>query len=1192
MSSVIVPQSHEPSENRTRNKIALGYALLDEKLHIIEPGSLRLFIDGSQIELLQGKSIFQIFPGLDKFEEQLRTYVEQASTGSGFSTPVGVEFRNTRGHPFYLHFETIFSVQGILVIVTDLSLIYSIEYELNRSRKQLDEIRDRLSQQVHDFAQTEARLFESSIDLRETRQLYSDRVARLEALHKISAALSFTLETKPLLELIVEQAARLLNADSCSVALLDPETGELVFHAAVDAIIGKRIPPGEGIMFRSLQGGSAQIVQDVQDDPDHYKQTGEESNLRARSMLAVPLQAPERNIGVLAAVNRKPTNFSIEDRDLLVTMASYAAIAIENASLFEQVQQQKRDLEIKVAERTAELRLLYQRQAALAEIELSINQESELQKVLDKIVSETQRLVTPAGHSIIVLWDEENQVYTAGASTSAQFPTGYILDRLRKEGGASQWIIKHIQPMVERDVRKPEFALPNPIMIEGGLRSYAGVPLSAEGKALGVLYALDQQCRDYSNDVVDFLVALASRAAIAIVKVKLYEAERAQRAQAETLREAGAIVAETLRQNEAIERILRELARVIPYDSACVLLLRDGYLEIVGGNGWLDEQAVVGLTFPIPGDNPNTVVILKRRHLVLSDARQEYAPFQQPPHDHIRSWLGVPLIVHDTVIGMLALDKKEVNYFTPRHAELALAFADQVAVAIENARLFETTQQNAFEAKTARDILHRLTSVQDLIEAFPEVTEGLKAFTKCTRITLALLSSDQETFTMVALDQPRAELSQGVTMPAIATSAAEDILAGRIHFTPDLSEEIHFPAEKILYEGGTRARMNIPLQTPDGIIGALNFSWDELQVFKKEQIPILSQIADAIALAVQKERLYKAQREWVDKLEELRAAVAKISSQLELPLFLDTVLERAVFLINATAGEFGTFHEERNLIEISAYHNMDRDYRGSTIHLGEGVIGHVARTQAPLILHDYKQFEGRFSKFDDGPWRGMIASPIMLRDKLLGVIVLADTRPERNFSSSDLQLLRLFSDQIAISLENARLFQEVQTLATIDELTGILNRRRMFELGKIEFEKARRYSIPLSAIMIDIDHFKKINDTFGHITGDQVMRILARRCQQIIRGTDVFGRYGGEEFTILLPHTDKANTLLLAERLRTHIAHTPFQTERGEISITISLGVATLTEDIIDLASLIDRADTALLVAKNLGRNRIEEYQP
>jgi diguanylate cyclase (GGDEF)-like protein len=539
---------------------------------------------------------------------------------------------------------------------------------------------------------------------------------------------------------------------------------------------------------------------------------------------------------------------------------------------------------------------------------------------------------------------------------------------------------------------------------------------------------------------------------------------------------------------------------------------------------------------------------------------------------------------------MLALDSKELAHFTPRHAEMAMAFADQVAVAIENARLYEASKQNEFEAKTVRDILHQLNALPDILESFPQLTKGLKELTHSERISLALLNAEKASFTMVAVDQRGESLPQGAVLPVAATSAAPDVLAGQIHLTPDLSLENHLPAEKILWEAGVRSRLNVPLQTSDGVIGSLNLTWPEPHGYQLDWLPILTQIADAIALAVQKATLYKTQSERAKKLDELRTAIAAISSELEIQKLYDTLLERAVSLINASGGELGIYSAPEKVINISACYQMDKDYRGAQIHLGNGVLGFVAQTRQPLALRDYRQWVGRFSKFDEGPGIGVIASPISRGEKLLGVIALVDTRPERVFTGSDLQILTLFADHVAITLENARLFQEVQTLATVDELTKIKNRRCLFELGEIEFDRARRHKLPLSAVMIDIDHFKRVNDTHGHAAGDQVMRTLAQRCQQEIRGADIFGRYGGEEFTIILPHTLAQDAQNLAERLRAQIIQAPVETERGDIPITISLGVATLTDDIPDLASLIDRADTALMVAKNSGRNRVVVY--
>jgi GAF domain-containing protein len=170
----------------------------------------------------------------------------------------------------------------------------------------------------------------------------------------------------------------------------------------------------------------------------------------------------------------------------------------------------------------------------------------------------------------------------------------------------------------------------------------------------------------------------------------------------------------TLDQNTAIDHILLQLERVVPYDSASVQLLREGYVEIVGGRGWADNRTVIGLRFPVPGDNPNSVVIQERRPHILQDAPGAHAPFRGAPHDHIHSWMGAPLFVHDRLIGMLAVDKKEPDYYQAGHLELVTAFADQVAIAIENARLYSDVQQRITELEALRATVTDITAELDL----------------------------------------------------------------------------------------------------------------------------------------------------------------------------------------------------------------------------------------------------------------------------------------------------------------------------------------------------------------------------------------------------------------------------------------------------------------------------------------------
>ncbi len=165
---------------------------------------------------------------------------------------------------------------------------------------------------------------------------------------------------------------------------------------------------------------------------------------------------------------------------------------------------------------------------------------------------------------------------------------------------------------------------------------------------------------------------------------------------------------------------------------------------------------------------------------------------------------------------------------------------------------------------------------------------------------------------------------------------------------------------------------------------------------------------------------------------------------------------------------------------------------------------------------------------------------------------------------------------------------ELERLATTDSLTGLANRRRLFDCLEQEVYRAQRYGTALSLVMFDIDHFKRINDSWGHATGDWVLRRIARETHQLLRKTDQAGRYGGEEFVVLLPETDLSEALLLAQRLRQRISDTAITPEHdAPMPVTVSVGVAALAPDETG-EELIHRADQALYRAKQNGRNRVE----
>ena len=291
------------------------------------------------------------------------------------------------------------------------------------------------------------------------------------------------------------------------------------------------------------------------------------------------------------------------------------------------------------------------------------------------------------------------------------------------------------------------------------------------------------------------------------------------------------------------------------------------------------------------------------------------------------------------------------------------------------------------------------------------------------------------------------------------------------------------------------------------------------------------------------------------------------------------------------------FDDRREELHVKAAYGFDdREAILRTIfRKGEGITGLVAETARKIYIKDTSR-ENRFLHYKgERPTKpsSFLSIPLVFKDDVMGVINFARVG-RSSFSSQDIKKLSLVSGQIALAIANAQLYTRTRELSVRDELTGINNRRYFQQMLQMEWKRAVRFHRTISLIMLDVDHFKMYNDTFGHLQGDKVLKRIGGLLKKNLREVDTVARFGGEEFIMLLPDTDKRGAIVVAEKVRLLVEKEMFLADdRSETRrVTISVGLSTYPDDVGDMDDLIDHADIALYRAKENGRNRIECFSP
>ena len=575
-----------------------------------------------------------------------------------------------------------------------------------------------------------------------------------------------------------------------------------------------------------------------------------------------------------------------------------------------------------------------------------------------------------------------------------------------------------------------------------------------------------------------------------------------------------------------------------------------------------------------------------------------------------RSMLGLPLIAQRRKLGALILGYNDPRQFNDNEIFHAKVTAEQVALVLSKSQLLEEERKQVKQLTALHDVAQTSIEADNEDQLIERVTEIIGKNLFPDNFGILLLDENDRilrahpSYRFYGAEEFRMRdipIGEGVTGETAKTGQPQRI--GNVRLNPQYVD----------VDDRTISELCVPIKFKDRILGVINAESMKRNAFTTDDERLLVTLAGQLATAIEQMRKAQAGRKWLDQLthsNDLIYSIAQVTTQIEKSLTMDEIIQtlgselqnigltcimavydekRASFTINYTSLEpyflevvemglgypLVEYTFSRGALEQAA--NATDLFHSVAISKPEEEIRVLfTNTEKPGVMRI-------LTEIGVTPGIEPLRLPLVFEKNLLGILWVWG----RGIRKSDIPIMSIFAKQVGVSLERARLFQEVQSLALTDPLTGLHNRRNIFELGKIEFSRAHRMNRPFCCMMLDLDRFKQINDNYGHPAGDKVLQEFATLCKRSVREMDMVGRYGGEELVIIMPETDLKTAVPVAERLRKSIADTPISIPGGEVCVTVSIGIAQKDENTLQLETLIARADQAMYIAKHKGRNRV-----
>ncbi len=888
----------------------------------------------------------------------------------------------------------------------------------------------------------------------------SRRLQQLSTVYEVGRTITSILELEAVLHLVTAKAMEILNAEAGSLLLLDipcrigEEPGELVFRVALgpagESLLGRRLAPGEGIAGVAVRSGEGQIVSDVHADPRWSGAPDAMTGFATQSIVCVPLLSRGYTIGALELLNKQDgPPFDEEDLSLLSTFATYAAVALENARLYEETNR-----------RLQQIDTLYEVGRSLA----TLDTHSVLSTIAEQTVvaldvdlcgvflHETDRL----GHGLTVLRALHDPTGMASSLVGTRFDVRehpWLRELVRQDGYAAIGSVE-TDPRLDDRLRSMLQAL--------GIRSCLFVGLYVQEQPRGVIVAAQRRSeRSFSADEIQLCRALANQASIAVENARLYE-------------QTDEALHKRLQELATIEEIDHELGTSLDYDRVINLVLERatqacratfGAIGLLRAEGqplemrfWHTEQPEAA---PLPGLThwPTDQGIVGRvarsgQPALVADVRAD--PDYADVVSTTRSEVAVPIKREGRVIGVLNLESDRLAAFNEDDLHFLEHLAEHAAIAIDNARLFQQERQRAQMLSAIGDISREIGTGLDLERTLNLILVRLKDLMDYYIAEICLWQEeDQVLVTRASAGDPRYMSRTGGIYRLHEGFTGWIARHRQSLLIPDTTARTDVQPKVVAPDTPIRSYVGLPLKVGEQFVGTLELASDRVGAYSEEDVAFLQIFADQASVAIENARLFELQQRQLQEQVLLCQAGTALSS-LDLDEVLRTVARYMAHALDVSNCSISSWDPVRNVVQTlvseGSYLDLAMPASGEDVGVIYSLDEYPATAQVlhgrqPCVIQvtDPEADPAERALLEQLGQKSLLMIPLVARDHVVGLVELYEDRRVRDFSADEIRLCQALAGQAAIAIENARLYAAVQQAhqATADERDKLVHLHRV-----------------------------------------------------------------------------------------------------------------------------------------------------